>query len=191
MKKGGCLTIKNILLHLHFNKGEATVSKKIVVLFLLVNILLLSSCSLEGTRTDMLNKDNDDKKADARLEQVIESIKNKDKDGIKVMFSEQALNEAKDLDERIDYLFTLIEGNIKSWDRIGGSVDETDDYGRKKVKSRFRYNVYTDKEQYLFSILEYTQDANHPENVGVYCLKIINVKDEEPIFSDAGIYKPE
>jgi hypothetical protein len=167
------------------------VSKKIVVLFLLVNILLLSSCSLEGTRTDMLNKDNDDKKADARLEQVIESIKNKDKDGIKVMFSEQALNEAKDLDERIDYLFTLIEGNIKSWDRIGGSVDETDDYGRKKVKSRFRYNVYTDKEQYLFSILEYTQDANHPENVGVYCLKIINVKDEEPIFSDAGIYKPE
>lgn len=166
-------------------------NKKNIVLLLLLNILLLSSCSLGGERTDILNKDNDDKKADDRLEQIIESIKNKDKDSIKAMFSEQALNEAKDLDERIDYLFTLVEGNIESWDRIGGSVDETNDYGLKVVESRFRYNVYTDKEQYLFSILEYTQDANNPENVGVYCLKIINVKDEEPIFSDAGIYKPE
>lgn len=167
-------------------------SKKIIVLFLLANILLLSSCSLlGGSRTDMLNKNNDERKADARLEQVIKSIKNKDKDSIKAMFSKHALNEAKDLDERIHYLFTLIEGDIKSWERIGGSVDESDDHGRKTIKSRYRYDVYTDQEQYLFSILEYTKDDNNPENVGVYSLKIINVKNEEPIFSDAGIYKPE
>lgn len=167
-------------------------SKKIIVLFLLTNILLMGSCSLlGGSRTDMLNKDNDEKKADDRLEQVIESIEKKDKSSIKAMFSERSLNEAKDLDEGIDYLFTLIEGNIESWERIGGSVDESDDYGQKIVKSRYRYDVYTDQEQYLFSILEYTKDDNHPENVGVYSLKVINVKDKEPIFSDAGIYKPE
>ncbi|WP_117387098.1 DUF5104 domain-containing protein [Ruminiclostridium hungatei] len=166
-------------------------SKKIIVLALIVNIILLSSCSLlGGSRTDMLNKYNEDEKADARLEQIIESIKNKDKDSMKGTFSEQALKEAKDLDERIDYVFSLIEGDIKSWESIGGSIDETGDYGQKIIKSRFRYDVYTDQEQYLFSILEYTKNDKHPENVGVYSLKIINVKDEEPIFSDAGIYKP-
>lgn len=139
----------------------------------------------------MLNKDNDTKKANTHLEQVIESIKNKDKDSIKEMFSEKALDEAKDLDERIDYLFTLIEGDIESWEKIGGTVDESNDDGRKTIKSRYRYNVNTEKDQYLFSILEYTKDDNDPENVGVYCLKIINVKDEEPIFSDAGIYMLE
>ncbi|OPX41826.1 hypothetical protein CLHUN_43050 [Ruminiclostridium hungatei] len=164
-------------------------SKKIIVLLLLGNILLLSSCL--GSRVGMLNKSNDDEKADARLKQIIESIKNKDKERIKVMFSEQALNEAKDLDERIDYLIALIKGNVESWDRIGGSVDETNNYGHKQIKSSFRYNVYTEQEQYLFSILEYTKDDDNPENVGVYSLKVINVKDEEPKFSDAGIYKPE
>lgn len=167
-------------------------SKKNIVLFLLINILLLSSCSLlGGSRTDMHNKDNDAKKANTRLEQVIESIKNKDKDSIKEMFSEKALDEAKDLDERIDYLFTLIEGEIESWEKIGGTVDESNDDGRKIIKSRYRYNVNTETEQYLFSILEYTKDDKHQENVGVYCLKIFNVEDKEPIFSDAGIYKPE
>ena len=166
-------------------------TKKAAVLFLFINIVLLSSCSLGRSRTEMLNQDNDDQKADTRLEQVIELIKSKDKNGIKALFSVQALNEAKDIDDRIDYLFGLIEGNIESWDRIGGSVDETNDDGRKTVKSRFRYNVYTENEQYLFSILEYTQNTNYPDYVGVYCLKIINIKDEEPIFSDAGIYKPD
>lgn len=166
-------------------------SKKIIVLVLIVNILLLSSCSLSGgSRSDMLNKYNQDEKADDRLEQIIESIKNKDKDSVRAIFSEQALNEAKDLDERMDYVLNFIEGDIKSWESIGGSIDETGDYGQKIIKSRFRYDVYTDQEQYLFSILEYTKNDKHPENVGVYSLKIVNVKDEEPIFSDAGIYKP-
>jgi hypothetical protein len=139
----------------------------------------------------MLDKASDDKKADARLEQVIEAIQNSDKDGIKAMFSEQALNEAKDIDERIDYLVTFIEGDIESWERIGGSVKERNEYGHKTILSRFRFNVYTDKEQYLFSIREYTSYTDQPENVGLYSLKIYNVKDDEPSFPDAGIYMPE
>ncbi|MCL2164694.1 MAG: DUF5104 domain-containing protein [Oscillospiraceae bacterium] len=166
-------------------------SKGVIILFFMANVLLLSSCPFRGrSGTDMPNKYNQDELADARLEQLIEFINNKDKDSIKAVFSEQALNEAKDIDDGADYLFTLIDGNIETWEKIGGSIDETGDYGHKTIKSRFRYDVYTDKEQYLFSILEYTQNDDHPENVGVYCLKIINVKDEEPLFSDAGIYKP-
>ena len=74
-------------------------SKKIIILLIILNTLLLSSCSLRGSRTYLLNKDNDDEKAENRLEEVIECIKAKDKDTIKAMFSEQALNEAKELDK--------------------------------------------------------------------------------------------
>ncbi len=43
----------------------------------------------------------------------------------------------------------------------------------------------------LFSVLEYTKDADNPKNIGLYCQNVINVKDEEPSFSDIGIYRPE
>ena len=46
--------------------------KKIfLILLFLLNILFLSSCSLGGSRAQMLNKDNDEGKADVRLEKVI------------------------------------------------------------------------------------------------------------------------
>ena len=91
----------------------------------------------------------------------------------------------------IDYLFTLIDGDIDSWDRLGASVSEDNNYGKKVVESSYRYNVYTDKEHYIFTIVEYTRDDYYPENVGVYSLTTSNVRNEEPIFLDAGIYKPE
>lgn len=178
--------------------------KLILNLTLVFLVLLLSSCALNGktpntentdstggSRTDMLNKEDEGKIAIARLEQIIEAINNQDKNMIKEMFSEQAQSEAKDLDGGIDYLFTLIEGNIESWEKIGGSVDESTNEGHTTTKFRYRFNVYTDKEQYSFSILEYTKDADNPKNIGLYCLKVINAKDEEPVFSDAGIYRPE
>jgi uncharacterized SAM-binding protein YcdF (DUF218 family) len=45
-------------------------SRKIIAVFFLLNILLLCSCSIGGSRLKMLNTDNSDKKADARLDQV-------------------------------------------------------------------------------------------------------------------------
>lgn len=167
-------------------------------------ILIFSSCSLKretkntpnggllgGLRTDMLNKEDEGKIATVRLEQIIEAINKQDKNTINDMFSEQAKNEAKDLDEKIDYLFTLIDGEIESWDKIGGTVDESIDDDQITTKSRYRFNVYTDKQQYLFSIMEYTKSTKNSKLIGLYSLKVVNISDEEPLFSEAGIYKPE
>lgn len=41
-----------------------------------MSILLLSSCSLGGSRTAMLNNSNDDEKAKDRLEAVIKALEN-------------------------------------------------------------------------------------------------------------------
>lgn len=92
--------------------------KQILVFLLIASMLFLCSCSLGESRVQMLNKDNDEGKADARLEQIIEAIQSKDKDSLKTVFSKQALNEAEDLDGRMDYLFNFVQGNIKSWKTI-------------------------------------------------------------------------
>lgn len=172
-------------------------NKKFVVLFLLVNILLISSCSLGGSRTEMLNRDSDDKKADARLEQVIEAIKNKDKAALKSMFSKQTLDEADNIDRSIDYIFELFQGEVKSKERKPGLiVDESNNYGHKTREVKSFYNVDTDKQKYLFFLLEYTVDTDHPDNVGLYTLRVIKAEDKETQFGFwqdmkiAGIYKP-
>lgn len=141
---------------------------------------------------------DDGQKADARLEQVVEAMEDKDKDALKTMFSEQASEEAEDFDGRMDYLFEFVQGNIESWKAIvSGAVDETNHYGHKVKKSRSWYTVTTDQEEYLFFLVEYTEDTDHPENVGLYMLQVIKAKDQDTQFDGgqnilcAGIYKPD
>ena len=135
-----------------------------------------------------INKEDEGKIATNRLEQIIEAINIRDKDIIKEMFSEQAISEAEDLDGGVNYLFTLIDEKILSWDKIGGSVDESIDEGRTTTMYWYRFNINTENEQYLISISEYTKDDENPKNIGLYSIKVINVEDEEPKFSEPGIY---
>lgn len=173
--------------------------KRIMGLLLIASMLLLNSCSSSGSRVHMLNKDNDEEKADERLEQIIDAIKNKDKDTLKAMFSEQALNEAKDFDDRMDYLFDFVQGEIGSWEAIvHGATTESIENGSKVKKSSSWYYVNTDNQKYLFFFLECTSDTDHPENVGVYMLQVIKAEDKDTQFDGggpntrcAGIYKPE
>lgn len=173
-------------------------NKKILILLFLINILLLSSCSLGGGRTEMLNRDGDDKKADVRLEQILGVIKNKDKDALKAMFSKQALDEADDIDGRMDYLLNFFQGEVVSWKQNGGPiVDEANNSGNKTKESKSFFNVDTDKQKYLFFLLDCTVDKDHPDNVGLYSLRVIKTEDKETQFGYwqdmkiAGIYKPK
>lgn len=114
------------------------------------------------------------------------------------MFSERAVNEAKDLNGRLDYLLEFIQGDIISWKAIvSGATDGVYNYGSRMTKSRSWYSVKTDKEEYLFFLLEYPEDTEHPDNVGLYMLQVIKMADKKAQFDGgqkilcAGIYKPE
>jgi hypothetical protein len=145
----------------------------------------------------MLNKDNDEKKTDTRLEQVLEAINNEDKESLESMFSKQALDEANDFDGSTDYLFEFFQGEDTTWERNGGpSVYETDDHGHKTKKINSMYYVNTDKQKYIFYLIEWTVDSDHPDNIGLYTLRVIKAEDRETQFCKyqdmkAGIYKPE
>lgn len=157
--------------------------------------MLLSSCSSGGGRAVIF--DDSDIKADARMEQLLETIKNKDKDAFKAMFSKQALKEANDFDGGMEYLFGFFKGNVDSWKQERFTSETSSEYGKKSVKLISWYKVVTDKGKYKFFIIDYTKDTINPDNAGLYTLRVIKAKDEDTQFTYmedmeiAGIYKPK
>jgi hypothetical protein len=107
--------------------------KLIISSILILGMLLLSSCSLGGLRTEMLNSDSDETKANTRFEQVIEAIKSKDKDALKSLFSKKALDETADFDSSMNDFFDFFQGKINSWEKLDGpTVFESNDHGHVK-----------------------------------------------------------
>lgn len=141
--------------------------------------------------------DDSDIKADDRMEQIIETLKNKDQDALKAMFSKQALSDADDFDGNLAALFNYIEGDIQSWESAGayGGTDErnADGAGNRKKESESTYVFTTTEQEYQIAIYEYTIDTANTDNVGVYSICIICTKDNQyPEFvywgsGDAGI----
>lgn len=153
----------------------------------------------------MLNGDNDEKKAEAKLVKVIEAINNKDKDALRAMFSKQALDEANDFDDRMNDLIIFFQGAVDSWKKSSGpTVFESNNYGHVKKEVSSYYYVNTDKQKYFFLLKDYPVDIDHPNNIGLYMLLVVKAEDEKKIYdgsqkilfdgkkklSHAGIYIP-
>lgn len=164
---------------------------------LMAFVLILNSCTLANSRIEMLNNSSEDKKADARMEQVIEVTKNQDKESLKNLFSTKALDEAVNIDAGIDYLMNLMEGEIISWERDTLSSHESIEYGKKSEFIRSWYTVTTNVGVYDFFFLDYTVDTINPDNAGLYALRAVKAEDREKHFTYAqdmaiaGIYIPE
>jgi len=96
----------------------------------------------------MLNKDNDEGTANARLEQVLDAIKNQDKEAVESIFSKQAMDDADDFDSSIDALFAFFQGEVDSWEKSSGpTVFESNDHGHVTKKVSSYYYVTTDKQK--------------------------------------------
>ncbi len=166
-----------------------------LILLLFVSIILLSSCSLGGGR--IMIYDDNEKKADARLEEIIKTLKNQDKDALKVLFSKQTFDHANNFDASMEYLFGFFQGNVDSWKRDTFTSETSIENGKKSVMLVSWYTVTTDKDEYMFFIIDYTKDTINPDNAGLYTLRVIKAADEATQFSSwqnmkiAGIYKPE
>ncbi len=141
---------------------------------------------------------NDDEIADERLEQVLHALQQQDRAGLKAMFSQTALSQAEDFDGCMDYLFSFFEGNVISWESSGGpGVVEDIDMGKIRKKFTSWYYIKTDRQSYIFFLVEYVSDDKNPENVGLHTLRVILQEDEETEFvrfdemEQPGIYRPQ
>lgn len=167
--------------------------KKILFLFFLASTFILTSCSFGGVRMIV----SEEKKADARMEQILVAIKAKDREAIKSLFSKQVFEENKDFEKGIDYLFGFFQGDVKSWERDKWSSDESIENGNKSVMLRSWYTVSTNKNKYMFFVIDFTEDTINPNNAGLYTLRLIKAEDKKTQFTYwqdmkiAGIYKPK
>lgn len=151
--------------------------KRAVVLLLLISIFLLNSCSFDGNKK--VTVDDSGNRADKKIEQLIEAIKNEDKDELESIFSEKALNEAEGIEDSIDYLFDYFQGNVEGWERFRFSGNTSVDNGKKSESLVSWYTVETDQESYMFFIIDFTKDTINPDNEGLYTLRVIKAEDED------------
>ena len=175
--------------------GAVIMKKFRLSVLLMISIVILSSCSLGGGK--MVISDDSDKGADATLEQILNTLSNNDKDSLKAMFSTKVINEAINFDDNLEYLFGFFQGKVVDWERTAFSAPTNIENGKKSIEFQSCYKVITDKEEYMFFVVEYTTDTFNPDNVGLYTLRVIKAADEETQFTTwkdmevAGIYKPK
>ena len=141
---------------------------------------------------------DDNKIAEKRLEQILETLKIKDKDTLRAMFSKRVFEGSEMIDESIDYLFAFFQGEVISWEEAGGLiVDQSFRHGNRITEMKSFYTIDTNKQKYLIFIFDYTEDTANPENVGLYTLRVIKEEDKETQWSYwqdmkiPGIYRPE
>lgn len=158
--------------------------KKRILLGLIIGLtttILLSSCSFGGSNLWSESNDNDQQIAATRLENVLEAIKNKDKDDLKAMFSEKAIAQAENIDQSITDLFNYYQGDFVSYyDWLPGAeqVINGDGSGRNWKRLDSTYDVKTSSGEYRIAIYEFVQDTLGKDNVGVWSLYIIRMEDD-------------
>lgn len=152
--------------------------KRILVIFLVIfSVMVLSSCSSEKWKSD-------DERKNARVEDILEAIKNKDKDALRSMFSEKALREAVDFDGSVEKLFSALEGEADSWEmKDGGGSSSSEDGDVTKMLSSYCY-VTWDGERYFFLMDDYTVNSQEPNNLGLSLLLVVREEDESKIYDD-------
>ena len=162
---------------------------------LIAGILLLSSCSLLDMQ--QTNADRDEMKTDAMFETILSAIENGDSDTIKALFSEDALEEANDIDAAIEYLFNLFDGEIVSWERDRQNSGESFRSGRHSRSIHTWYTVHTETGRYLFLLLDYDKNTIDPNLEGLYTLHGIDAEYAETQWGNwvelraPGVYMPE
>lgn len=140
---------------------------------------------------------NDGDQTDTRIEQILKALEDGNSESLETMFSIQALSETKDFSGQVDALFGFFQGKVLSWKRTGLTSSESVDGREKSCKNILWYEVITDKEEFIFFMIDCCIDTKDSDNVGLYTLRIIKKEDEEEqltYWQDmeiAGIFIPE
>ena len=148
----------------------------ITITLILVSIFMLV-CTGENKTTISESTDNNESKTpdeqvwDMALE-IYEGLKNKDKDRIKSVFSEnQLMNHSRKIDRNIDEIYEFLDGEIVEYKEITGSCGGGE---RRYYEWIYRYfgghifGIKTDTgREYTIDYGGYLVDKNDSDNIGI------------------------
>ena len=141
-------------------------------------VFCLAGCK---TRTDEMADQEiyTEKQMNKMKNKVIKCINEKDKDGLKKLFSKNAQKHIEDLDGKLDQLIGTFNGsNIESVDNKEPAFK-----GSEQTQPLHIYGDYTLKlsngKKYILFINICDIDDNHQENKGIFQLSLFTFSDEE------------
>ena len=172
MKEDGAL-MKKIWSHIISGK------KNWMLIFLgcvlAVQLLGCSPQTASEYRAKVLREDDD--KSEDMKKSIIDALDKQDAEALKGLFSEYALENAEDLDEKIEELMEFYSGSDEA---IEGGMRSSE--GGKYYEDWILNSVYTLKkngQEYELRIVTIPMDKKEPDKVGLYLIEVMT-EDAEP-----------
>lgn len=157
------------------------------VVSILIFCLVLCSCSINIGNLGRYFK-SDQQIARERLDLLLSSLQNKDRNALSSLFSEKSIKDAKDFQNNIDKLFEYFEGtNIKYDDYSPLNIENKRDGNLVKKTIYSSYDVQTETQTYRIAIQDIITNTYEKDNVGFYSIYIIILsEDTDPQYTYRG-----
>jgi hypothetical protein len=118
-----------------------------------------------------------------QIKLMIKSIESKDSEGLRSLFSKNALDNIENFDETAERLFSFIQGTVKNPEQTSFNRSYSRDYGTKTSRIYSKYKISTEKDIYRFHFIYYAQDTTHPENIGMHTIRVVRFDEEDDFFA--------
>lgn len=154
-----------------------------MIMFLIISILLLTSCQ-GGDYMQRIGffEDKDNKLADICIDNLYNAIKENDKEVVKKTFSNKACSDAGNIEVQIDGLFEFINGELLSWNREESPVvEDYAEFGKTAKHEMFWFSLKTSEDVYSVFLSYYPTENINPDNKGIYSMLIIRKCDENSL----------
>lgn len=157
--------------------------KRILVLFV-ASVIVILGCGKKHIQPWRV--------AQQYAETVIDCAKQRDSEGIKELFCKE-IQETHDLDEEIEELLDIIDGNIISYDEpdgeSSGNTSDWDGVIEQEISGHIN-GIKTDKGgRYIINVFGFTEYRNHKEYIGITGMNIIDLAlyNEENDYPDEAV----
>ena len=146
--------------------------------FVLSTAVLFTSCK---NREQTLSQETayEDAQMNAMNKKVVKCINEKDKKGLKNLFSKSAQKDIEDLDGKIDELFSVFDGKIIKSVRVSSKVtDGSVNVQPFSIIGKCTFSLNS-KRQYIGYIDFCDKDDNNKDNVGLYMIEVCTCSRKE------------
>ena len=146
--------------------------------FVLSTAVLFTSCK---NREQTLSQETayEDAQMNAMNKKVVKCINEKDKKGLKNLFSKSAQKDIEDLDGKIDELFSVFDGKIIKSVRVSSKVtDGSVNVQPFSIIGKCTFSLNS-KRQYIGYIDFCDKDDNNKDNVGLYMIEVCTCSRDE------------
>lgn len=117
--------------------------------------------------------DYDGRNANEVMLKMWEAFDTKDREAIKELLSEEAINEIEECDSKIDSLLEFIQGEIVECKKYLLTSSKGRSDGKTQYEIGGGYFITTTEETYLLKFRLVTRDDLNEENTGVYRIDIL------------------